>query len=172
MNLWSGFSLPFPGACLTTRMTSVSSRCTWTKTHTACTSPFRAVSSVFPWVAAKGILPATSKWCANAHVRGAKCAPGHRFVTLLFCFSVNAIKGMITASSYAFWLMFSQSQMIIVHFPEWLNPVFWWCVCMAPGPALHQEIPTVAGSLTAPVRGYSRVFCEFKSQLRYKVQIL
>lgn len=46
------------------------------------------------------------------------------FFTLQFCFSANAIKGMITASPYVWWLMFNKSQMIMGHFPEWLNPVF------------------------------------------------
>lgn len=41
-----------------------------------------------------------------------------------------------------------------------------------PGPALHQGILIVAGSLTEPVRGYSRVFCEFTAHLQYEAQIL
>lgn len=75
--------------------------------------------------------------------------------------------------------MFSQSQVIIAFFPEWLNLAF-WCVCVfvyvyvfaIPGPALHQGILIVAGSLTEPVRGYSRVFCEFTAHLQYEAQIL
>lgn len=74
------------------RMTSVSSRCTWTKTHTACMSPFQAVSSAFPWVAVKGILPATSKRRANAHVAGGGVKmyfvrAGHRFDFIVLLFS-------------------------------------------------------------------------------------
>ncbi len=40
--------------------------------------------------------------------------------------------------------MFSQSQMIIVHFPEWLNQVSWWCVCVF---VWHQVLHCIKGSL-------------------------
>lgn len=92
-------------------------------------------------------------------------------IGLLFCFAVIVIKGMITTPPHAFWLMFSQSQMIIVHLLEWLN-ILCVCVCVAPGPALHWEILTVAGSLMEPVRGYCLVICKFETWQQCIVQIL
>lgn len=70
--------------------------------------------------------------------------------------------------------MFNQSQMIIVlspgnHLPQWSDVCVCACVFVwQPGPASHRGIHTVAGCLMEPVRGYSRVFCEFKPQQQYK----
>lgn len=123
------------------RMTSVSSRCTWTKTHTACMSPFQAVSSAFPWVAVKGILPATSKRRANAHVAGGGgvkmyfVRAGHRFDFIVLLFSKchkrndNSLCLVVNVQSV--------TNDCEVHFPEKFNPVVWCCVCLCGKQVLH-----------------------------------
>lgn len=107
LDIWSGFSLPFPGACLTVRMTSESSRCTWTRKRTASMWLFRAASSAFPWAAARGIPPAISK-SRSSEVCFVLPVIGLWFYGFMVYASVT-----LTPFPLAWLLMFKSSWMIV-----------------------------------------------------------
>lgn len=67
--------------------------------------------------------------------------------------------------------MFSQSQMIIVHFPEWFDPVVWWCVRVC---VWHQVLHCIKGSLLWLEASWSlwedRAWCFVSSNLSCNIK--
>lgn len=101
-------------------------------------------------------------------------------IALLFCSSAKCHKS--NDNSFTLCLVVNVQSVTSDYsvLSRMIKPGVLMCVCVfvyvyvfaIPGPALHQGILIVAGSLTEPVRGYSRVFCEFTAHLQYEAQIL
>lgn len=97
-------------------------------------------------------------------------------IALLFCSSAKCHKG--NDNSFTLCLVVNVQSVTSDYsvLSRMIKPSVLVCVFVyvfaIPGPALHQGILIVAGSLTEPVRGYSRVFCEFTAHLQYEAQIL
>lgn len=93
-------------------------------------------------------------------------------IALLFCSSAKCHKS--NDNSFTLCLVVNVQSVTSDYsvLSRMIKPGVYVYVFAIPGPALHQGILIVAGSLTEPVRGYSRVFCEFTAHLQYEAQIL